>query len=92
MTTDSLDVHEILRQTLIVAVKLGAPTLLASLFAGVCVSLFQATTQISEPTLSFLPKFTASMAALILTGSFMYATVHSYADMIFDQVIKVGGY
>ncbi|AQT06359.1 flagellar biosynthetic protein FliQ [Acetobacter malorum DSM 14337] len=86
-----IDVQEILRQTLIVTVKLGAPSLLASLAAGVMVSLFQATTQVSEATLSFVPKFAASMAALILTGSFMYATLHTYSTMLFDQLIKVGG-
>lgn len=89
--TAGIDVQEILRQTLIVTVKLGAPSLLASLTAGVLISLFQATTQVSEATLSFVPKFAASMIALILTGSFMYATLHAYSTMLFDQMIKVGG-
>ncbi|MCX8667672.1 flagellar biosynthetic protein FliQ [Acetobacteraceae bacterium B3987] len=87
----AVDVQEVLRQTLLVAVKLGAPSLLASLLAGLCVSLFQAMTQISEATLSFVPKFIAATATLILTASFMHATIHAYAEMIFDQLIKAGG-
>ena len=87
----AVDVQEILRQTLLVAVKLGAPSLLASLLAGLFVSLFQAMTQVSEATLSFVPKFIAAMAALIITASYMHSTLQAYAQMIFDQLIKVGG-
>ncbi|GBQ18839.1 flagellar biosynthetic protein FliQ [Gluconacetobacter sacchari] len=87
----TVDIHEILRQTLIVAVKMGAPSLLASLCAGILVSLFQAVTQVNEATLSFVPKFMAAAAALMLTGSFMYSTLHTYAQTIFDQMIMVGG-
>ncbi len=87
----AVDVQEILRQTLLVAVKLGAPSLLASLLAGLLVSLFQAMTQVSEATLSFVPKFIAAMAALIITASYMHSTLQAYAQMIFDQLIKVGG-
>lgn len=87
----TVDIHEILRQTLIVAVKMGAPSLLSSLCAGILVSLFQAVTQVNEATLSFVPKFVAATAALMLTGSFMYATLHTYAQTIFDQMIMVGG-
>ena len=86
-----VDIHDVLRQTMIVAVKMGAPSLLASLCAGVLVSLFQAVTQVSEATLSFVPKFVASMAALMLTGSFMYSTLNTYARTIFDQMVMVGG-
>ncbi|MFT9383165.1 MAG: flagellar biosynthetic protein FliQ [Acetobacter orientalis] len=87
----AVDIQDILRQTLIVTVKMGAPSLLASLLVGVLVSLFQAMTQISEATLSFVPKFVATMAALLLTGSFMYSTLHTYAQTIFDQIIVAGG-
>ncbi|MCT6856289.1 MAG: flagellar biosynthetic protein FliQ [Bombella apis] len=48
-------------------------------------------TQISEATLSFVPKFIAATATLILTASFMHATIHAYAELIFDQLIKAGG-
>ena len=88
---NTVDIHDILRQTLFVAVKLGAPSLLASLAAGVMVSLFQAMTQVSEATLSFVPKFVAAMAALLLTGSYMASTLNTYARTIFDQIIMVGG-
>ncbi|GAB6853210.1 flagellar biosynthetic protein FliQ [Asaia astilbis] len=87
----TVDIHEILQQSLFVAVKMGAPSLLASLAAGILVSLFQAVTQVNEATLSFVPKFVAATAALMLTSSFLYATLHSYAMQIFDQMVIAGG-
>ncbi|GBQ92994.1 flagellar biosynthetic protein FliQ [Acetobacter nitrogenifigens DSM 23921 = NBRC 105050] len=88
---NTIDIANILRETLFVAVKVGAPTLLASLAAGLCISILQAVTQINESTLAFLPKFLASMAALLFSGSFMYETLITYTRHIFDQVIVAGG-
>lgn len=39
-----------------VAVKIAGPVLLATVLIGLCVSLFQALTQINESTLAFVPK------------------------------------
>lgn len=91
MLNSALDVHEVLRQTLFVTVKMGAPSLLASLIAGVLVSIFQAMTQVSEATLSFVPKFGASVAALLFTGSFMGTTLYNFAHYLFDQLLVAGG-
>ncbi|BAT20587.1 MULTISPECIES: flagellar biosynthetic protein FliQ [Asaia] len=87
----TVDIHEILQESLFVAVKMGAPSLLASLAAGILISLFQAVTQVNEATLSFVPKFVAAMLALMLTSSFIYATLHNYAMQIFDQMVIAGG-
>ncbi|NHN85725.1 flagellar type III secretion system protein FliQ [Acetobacter musti] len=87
---NSIDIASVLRETLFVAVKVGAPTLLTSLAAGLLVSMLQAVTQINESTLAFLPKFLASMAALLFAGPFMYSTLVSYTRHIFDQVIVAG--
>lgn len=87
----ALDIHDILRQTLIVAVKMGAPSLIAALAAGILVSLFQAMTQINEATLSFVPKFVAAMATLMFASSFIYSTLHTYSQSIFDKLIIIGG-
>ncbi|NHO31823.1 flagellar biosynthesis protein FliQ [Acetobacter fallax] len=87
---NSVDIASLLRETLIVAVKIGAPSLIASLAAGLLISILQAVTQINESTLSFVPKFVASMSALLFAGSFMYSTLLSYTRHIFDQVIVAG--
>ena len=43
-------------ETFKIALYLSMPMLLAGLVAGLAISIFQATTQINEATLSFVPK------------------------------------
>ena len=61
------DVTEIAVQTMLVAAKVAAPVLLTALLVGFLISLFQAATQIQEPTLSFVPKMIAVAIALIVS-------------------------
>jgi flagellar biosynthetic protein FliQ len=66
MTPDT--VVSIVRQALEVAMLAAAPLLLASLFTGLLISIFQAATQINEMTLSFIPKILVMFAVLVVTG------------------------
>ena len=63
-----LDVADLLRQTLLVTVKLGGPPLMVGLLVGLVVSFVQAVTQINEATLAFLPKVIAGLDALSRNG------------------------
>lgn len=49
-----------------VALMVSAPVLLVSLLVGLIVSIIQATTQIQEATLSFIPKLVAIALALLI--------------------------
>lgn len=69
MTPDTL--IDILRNALQVAGMVAGPTILFGMVAGVAVSIFQATTQINDFTLVFVPKAIATIVALILFGSWM---------------------
>ena len=54
------------RKTLIMVLVLSGPMLTLSLIVGLAVSIFQAATQISEMTLTFIPKFVAMGVALLI--------------------------
>jgi flagellar biosynthetic protein FliQ len=69
MTPDNL--IDILRNALLVACLIAAPAIVFGLVAGVAVSVFQATTQINDFTLVFVPKVLATLLALVLFGSWM---------------------
>ena len=84
-------VEAVLRETMLVIFKLGGPVLLAALAMGVVMSLFQAVTQINEPTLAFVPKALAIGATLVLSGPFVLATITDFARGLIDQMIVVGG-
>ncbi|MGH7875558.1 MAG: flagellar biosynthesis protein FliQ [Candidatus Binatia bacterium] len=69
MTPESL--IDVLRNALQVGGMVAGPTILFGMVAGVAVSIFQATTQINDFTLVFVPKVIATVVALILFGSWM---------------------
>ncbi|SFU75328.1 flagellar biosynthesis protein FliQ [Alicyclobacillus macrosporangiidus] len=73
-------------QVMWLVVKLTAPILGLGLAAGVAVSLFQATTQIQEPTLSFVPKVAAVMAALLLFGPWMLTILVDFSAQVLGHL------
>lgn len=84
------DVGAVLRETITLVLKLGAPPLLAALAVGVVMSLVQVVTQINEQTLAFVPKIAAVVGALIVLGPFMQNALTDFARLIFDHVVTAG--
>jgi flagellar biosynthetic protein FliQ len=77
---------DILRHALQAGGVIAAPTILFALIAGVVVSVFQATTQINDLTLVFIPKVLATILALILFGSWM---VQYYVSFTREIIINL---
>ncbi|MDQ0230520.1 flagellar biosynthesis protein FliQ [Metabacillus malikii] len=67
------------------------PLLLLALVIGLVVSIFQATTQIQEQTLAFIPKIVAVLLGLIFFGPWMLTTLVSYAQDIFGNLNRFVG-
>ena len=67
------------RDTLWLVVMLAAPVLLAGLVTAFAISLFQAATQIHEPTLSFVPKLIVMLVVLAILGSWMGGQLLEFA-------------
>ena len=85
------DVANVLRETMMVTLRLGGPVLAAALAIGMVMSIVQAVTQINEPTLAFVPKAAGICAALMLAGPFMFTVLNDYARAMFDRLVAVGG-
>jgi len=62
-----------------IALLLALPALLTGMFLGLAVSIFQATTQINEMTLSFIPKITGIIIVIILTMPWMLNSMIDFA-------------
>jgi len=86
-----IDLANLLRDAMLVMLKLGGPPLLVALLVGLVISLLQAITQIHEVTLAFVPKVLAIGLTLLLMGPFMLATLSGYAHLLFDRIITIGG-
>lgn len=57
----------VVKDTVVTAIKVGAPILIVVLVLGLIISIIQATTQIQEQTLTFVPKLIATaIVGLIL--------------------------
>jgi flagellar biosynthetic protein FliQ len=63
------------QEALKVALMVGAPILGLSLAAGLVISLFQATTQVNEASLQFIPKVLAAALGVVLFGPWMLTTL-----------------
>ena len=85
------DIGVMMRDGMLVMLKLGGPPLMVGLVVGLLIALLQAITQVNEMTLAFVPKVLAIGAALVLLGPFMLATLSSYTLMLFDRMIAIGG-
>jgi flagellar biosynthetic protein FliQ len=83
------DVTEIALQTMLMAAKVSAPILLTALLVGFLISLFQAATQIQEPTLSFVPKMIAVAIVLLITGNWVLSSMVDFTQHLFDQLPRL---
>lgn len=76
-------VLDIGREALTIMLIISAPLLAIALIVGLLISIFQATTQIQEQTLSFVPKIVAVLGAIILFGPWMLTMLLNYTQKLF---------
>jgi len=79
---------DIARDAVFTIIKLAAPLLGVALIVGLAVSIFQATTQIQEQTLSFVPKIIAVFLSLFIFGSWMLTTLKEFTIRIYDNILQ----
>lgn len=70
---------------------IAGPLLVIALGIGLIVSIFQATTQIQEQTLAFIPKIVGVFIALLLFGPYMLSNMVTFAYEIFNNLHRFVG-
>lgn len=88
---DTAFVMKLLNETLVMILLLSAPALIASLVIGLLVSIFQATTQIQEQTLTFVPKIVVTFLALAVTGPWLISQLVVFTQRVWGLIPRVGG-
>ena len=73
-------------ETFKIALMLALPALLTGMFIGLAVSIFQATTQINEQTLSFIPKILGVVLVIILTMPWMLNEMIDFTTNVFNMI------
>ena len=78
---------QVAKEGLFLVLKLSAAPVLTALVVGLTVSLVQATTQIQEQTLTFVPKLVAIILVLIFLGEYGLSEVMAYTKNLFQTMI-----
>ena len=73
-------------ETFKLALMMALPMLLAGLTAGLAISIFQATTQINEMTLSFVPKIILVIFVAIFTMPWMMNMMIEFTHRIITVI------
>ena len=76
----------IVREALLLVLLISAAPMLASMLVGFLVSVFQATTQIQEQTLSYVPKLVAVFLTLAIMGPWMLAQALRFSKVILESI------
>ncbi|AUH65690.1 flagellar biosynthetic protein FliQ [Paracoccus zhejiangensis] len=83
---DELILFDMMRQALLLAVRISAPMLAVALVVGVAIGLFQALTSVQEMTITFVPKVGLMLAVFWVTMSFMTTAL---SDFYTGQIIPL---
>ncbi len=75
----------IAKQGLYLVLILSAPPILAALVVGLIVSILQATTQVQEQTLTFVPKLVAIILVLAVLGPLGVVKIIEFTRTLFEQ-------
>ena len=73
-------------ETYNITLVLSLPMLLVGLGIGLLISIFQATTQINEMTLTFVPKILAVIVVIIFTMPWMLNMLIDFTARIFNMM------
>jgi len=69
-----------------IALMLALPALATGMLLGLGVSIFQATTQINEMTLSFIPKIIGVVIVIVLTMPWMLNSMTDFSVEVFNLI------
>ncbi len=85
---DQAAVSTIMYDAVMTVLMVSAPMLIVALLVGVIISIFQATTQINEQTLVFIPKIVGMLLTIVLLGDWMLSKLSEYTTGLFEQITR----
>jgi flagellar biosynthetic protein FliQ len=78
---------QLFRDAIYTMVIVVSPILLIAMLVGILIALFQATTQINEQTMVFVPKVLAVFIGILLLGAWMLSTLGEYTIQLFESIL-----
>ncbi len=77
----------LLREALMLVLLLSAGPMLVSLVVGLIVSIIQATTQIQEQTLSYVPKLICVFFSIAVLGPWMLRQMTQFTQSVLNTIV-----
>lgn len=77
---------QIAREGLYLALLVSAPPVLTSMLVGLLISVVQATTQIQEQTLTFVPKLVAVFLSLAIAAPWIGSQLLRFTRLVFESI------
>ena len=84
----TIAIGEVMREGLLVVIKLAGPTLIMCMLVGVVSAIFQAVTQIHEQSLAFILKLIVVFLFLLIGGGWMLQNLQEYTYYLFELIAK----
>lgn len=78
-----------LKDAISTGLLVSAPILIVSVVVGLIISIMQATTQIQEQTLTFVPKLIAIAVVGIIASAWMLHMMTNFTQRIFDMIANI---
>ena len=85
---NTLVIGEVMREALLVTVKLAGPVLVMCMLVGVISAIFQAVTQIHEQSLAFILKLIVVFLFLMIGGGWMLQNLQEYTYYLFELIAR----
>ena len=77
---------DLLKNMIFQSVTIAAPILVTAMIVGLCISLFQAVTTISEQTLTFVPKALAVIGVLLLLLPWIVRSLIEFTTAVIQKM------
>jgi len=83
------DILSVAQDAIYTIIIVSAPMLIAALAIGIIISILQATTQINEQTMVFIPKILGVFLTLIIFGGWMLTKLTDFTNELFRTINNV---
>lgn len=85
------EIIAIAKEAIYTGLLIASPMLGLGLIVGLIVAIFQATTQINEQTLVFIPKILAVAVALLIFGPWIMKTMTEFTTKLYNTINTLTG-
>lgn len=85
-----MDLIGIAENTVRIILILGLPSLIVSMIIGLIISIFQAVTQVSDASLTFVPKMIFVSVFILISLPWIGDNIQTYTKDLWDTILVFG--